>query len=269
MDNKKCVSTGLRDLDKALGGGFQPGALYVLGGRPAMGKTSLALNILINALNKGIKVTYFSLEMSKDKLIERLLYMMAHIPFTRVACRKLGDDDWNGLIEAAKKITASNLIVDDTAMISVDEISWRKTSEPYYKDSQLIIIDYIQLLTAHICKEDNEFNSRGQELDYIARELKELSRNENIPILALSQLSRACERRDVHRPILSDLRESSSIEELADVVMFLYRDEYYNLDTELKGIAEILVAKNKYGRRCHTEAVYISEYMKFANKMKI
>lgn len=262
------ISTGLTELDSALGGGFRDGYLYILGGRPAMGKTSLALNILIDALNKGIKVTYFSLEMCKEKIIERLLYMMAHVSFRRVVCGNISDDDWDRLIEAAAKITDSGLIVDDTPGISVDEISRKKASEPFYKDSQLIIIDYVQLLNAHICKEDNDFNSRGQELDYIARELNNLSRNENIPVLALSQLSRTCERRDDHHPILSDLKGSSSIEEMADVVMFLYRDEYYHVDTELKGIAEILVAKNKYGRRCYTEAVFISEYMKFVNKMK-
>jgi len=261
------IATGLIDLDHVIGGGLQEGCFYVLGGRPAMGKTALALNILCNAIDNGVNVTYFSLEMSKEKLIERLMYMMAHISLPRTA-DGLSEEDWKKLIDAAKMISESGLIVDDTPSISVEEIGWQKMCQPGYQDSQLIIIDYIQLLNAHICVDEYESETRQQRMDYIARELKKIARNTGIPVLGLSQLSRACERRADHRPILSDLRESAALEEMADVVMLLYRDEYYNFDSEIKGIADIIVAKNKAGYVAYTQFAYIRDYMKFANLVR-
>lgn len=261
------ILTGLDQLDSVLGGGMQDGYLYLLGARPAMGKTALALNIVCHAIENGIKVTYYSLDMNKEKLIERLLYMLAKIPFPKPDS-SLCEEEKNKLIAASEKIYQAEFVVNDRR-ISVDEIYWKKECEPDYEDSQLIIVDYLQLLSTHILKENRDNDNIQNEMEYICKSLKDLARDANVPVLVLSQLSRACERRLDHRPILSDFRESAAIEEVADAVMFLYRDDYYNLDSELKCIAEVNVAKNKTGYCRNTKFAYIAEYTKFCNIRKL
>ncbi len=258
------IPSGLFKLDKSLRGGFQDGNLYVLGGRPAMGKTALALNIVCNAIKKGIRVTYYSLDMDKEKLLERLIYLMAEEPLPRES-QMIDEETWTRLNDAAMQLMEANLIIDDSHELSVEEISWEKMDRPDYKESQLVIIDYIQLMRAHLCEDGYVFDNRQQEMNYICKELKCIARDNNIPIIVLSQLSRACEIRSNHHPILSDFRDSSAIEAMADVVLFLYRDEYYNLDTELKGIAEIVVAKNKFGYRSSSQYAYLPNYTMFRN----
>jgi len=258
------IPTGFERLDKSLGGGLQNGYLYVLGARPAMGKTAFALNIVCNAIKNGINVTYYCLEMNKERLVERLLYMMANIPLPRESY-SLTEEDWSKLINAAEKIGRSKLIIDDTPGISIEEISWENMGQPSYQESQLIIIDYLQLISAHMSREGYEFKSRQQEMDFVCKELKRMARDNNVPVLVLSQLSRACETRSEHRPILSDFKDFSAIETMADVVLFLYRDEYYNFDSEIKGIAEITVAKNKSGYCSFSEYGYLPECTKFVN----
>ena len=267
LDNIKCgekgLKTGLHELDRALGGGFQDGTFYVLGGRPAMGKTALALNIVCKAIETNTKVTYFSIEMSKEKLVERLLYMLAHVSKPRDAWT-LNNEDWKSIIAASNKIVEAGLIIDDTQGLSVDEMRDKLLNQPEYNESKLIIVDYLQIMNGHGKKED-KFDSRFLEEDYIARELRKISKDSNIPVLALSQISRACDDiREDHHPILSDI-VCRTVEEMADVVLFLYRDEYYDMDTERKNIADIIIEKNKYGSRVHTECVYIPEYSLFAN----
>lgn len=261
------IPTGLDQLDSVLGGGMQDGYLYLLGARPAMGKTALALNIVCHAIENGIKVTYYSLDMNKEKLIERLLYMLAKIPFPKPDS-SLCEEGKNKLIAASEKIYQAEFVVNDRR-ISVDEIYWKKECEPDYEDSQLIIVDYLQLLNTHILKEKRDNDNIQNEMEYICKSLKDLARDANVPVLVLSQLSRACERRLDHRPILSDFRESAAIEEVADAVMFLYRDDYYNRDSELKCIAEVNVAKNKTGYCRNTKFAYIAEYTKFCNIRKL
>ncbi len=236
------IPTNLKDLDKLLGG-MQRSDLLILAGRPGMGKTSLALSIALQAARKWDKrIAIFSLEMSDEQLVQRLLSAETGIDSQRLRLGHIRDDEWPLLMQATQLLANTSVFIDDTPAISVMELRTkaRRIEAEYGLD--LIIVDYLQLMRGNTRSEN-----RQQEISFISRSLKELARELKVPVLALSQLSRAVESRHDKRPMLSDLRESGSIEQDADVVMFVYRDEIYNPDTEFPNIAEIIVAKHRSG----------------------
>jgi replicative DNA helicase len=240
------VPTGFTDLDRLLGG-LQKSDLIILAGRPGMGKTAFCLSIAQNAATRyDARVAVFSLEMSNDQLVQRLLSMETGIDSHRLRMGAIHDDDeWTTLMEAANRLSNTQIFIDDTPGASVTEI--RTKARRLYAEHglDLIVIDYMQLMTAESGGGRNE--NRQQEVSYISRSLKTLARELNVPIIALSQLSRAVEARSDKRPMLSDLRESGSLEQDADVVMFIYREDYYAEDTDRQNIADVLVAKHRHG----------------------
>ena len=257
------VPTGFLDLDAKLTG-LHAGELILLAARPAMGKTAFVLSLTQHAaLKERIPTAIFSLEMSKEQLVTRMISSESMVDSQNIRTGNLQDQDWEKLMESAGIIGNSNLILDDTPGITISEL---RSKCRRYKQSNglgLIIIDYLQLMVG-----GKRSESRQQEVAEISRSLKALARELEVPIIALSQLSRAVESRPDHRPMLSDLRESGSIEQDADVVMFIYRDEYYNPDSEKKGIAEIIVAKQRNGSTGPVELVWLGQYTKFANKAR-
>ena len=259
------IATGFTELDYKLTG-LHPAELILVAARPAMGKTAFVLNIAQYAAFKdNHAVAMFSLEMSKEQLVTRLMASESMVDSPQIRTGDLRDSDWEKLLEGAALIGNSKLIIDDTAS-SLAEIrsKCRKYKQTY--DIDMVVIDYLQLMSGSNTRRNE---SRQQEISEISRALKVLARELNIPIIALSQLSRAVEARQDHRPMLSDLRESGAIEQDADVVMFLYRDEYYNPDTEKKNIAEVIVAKQRNGATGSIELVWLGQYTKFANKERI
>ena len=258
------VATGFADLDYKTAG-LQPSDLVLIAARPSMGKTAFALNIAQNVCFKDKKsVAIFSLEMSKEQLVNRLLSLESRVDSKSIRSGNVSSKDWEGIIEGASTIGESGLIIDDSAGISVGELRSKcRKYKAEHKDLSLIIIDYLQLMSS-----SRRSDSRQQEISDISRSLKSLARELNLPVVALSQLSRAVEKRDDHRPMLSDLRESGAIEQDADVVMFLYRDDYYNKETEKKGIAEVIIAKQRNGPTGTTELVWLENLTKFANLEK-
>ena len=226
-----------------------------------MGKTAFVLNIAqYVALHEGKTVAIFSLEMSKEQLINRVMSMESKVDSQRIRTGNLEDSDWEKLIETAGVIGKSHLIIDDTPGISISELRSKCRKFKHEQNLHMIIIDYLQLMSG-----SGRSESRQQEISEISRSLKALARELQVPVLALSQLSRQVEQRPDHRPMLSDLRESGAIEQDADVVMFIYRDDYYNKDTEKKGIAEIIIAKQRNGPIGTVELVWLADYTKFAN----
>ena len=257
------IATGFIDLDYRTAG-MQPSDLVLIAARPSMGKTAFVLNIAQNVafkLNQAVAI--FSLEMSKEQLVNRLFSLESKVNAQKLRTGNLADEDWEKLVETAGVIGKSSLIIDDTPGISIGELRSKCRKYKLEHDLKMIIIDYLQLMTG-----SGKGESRQQEISEISRSLKALARELGVPVLALSQLSRAVEQRPDHRPMLSDLRESGAIEQDADVVMFIYRDDYYNKDTEKKGIAEIIVAKQRNGPIGTTELVWLPEYTKFANMQK-
>src|SRR5437764_1846635 len=256
------VPSGFRDLDR-LTSGFQPGNLVIVAARPSMGKSALGLCIAANlALRHEIPVALFTLVMSKSEVTQRLLCSEAKVESQRLRTGKLAQDDWPRLLAAGDKLMKAPIYVDDTGSITMMEIRSKarrlKTREP---NLGLIIVDYLQLMTSGTTAEN-----RVQEVSQISRNLKVLARDLNVPIIALSQLSRAVEQRHDKRPILSDLRESGSIEQDADLVMFIYRDEYYNPDeTDQQGLAEVHVAKHRNGPTDSLKLSFLKRYAKFAD----
>jgi replicative DNA helicase len=238
------VPTGFTMLDKLLGG-LQKSDLVILAARPGMGKTSLALSIAQNAGKRyGARCAIFSLEMSNEQLVQRLLSMETGIDSHRLRVGEVHEEEWPILLEAANMLASTSVFIDDTPAASVTEI--RTKSRRLYAEHGLdmIVIDYMQLMTGHTTgRNDN----RQQEISYISRSLKSLARELNVPVIALSQLSRAVESRADKRPMLSDLRESGSIEQDADVVLFIYREDYYIEDTDRQNIADVLIAKHRHG----------------------
>uniref|UniRef100_A0A540VLV8 Replicative DNA helicase n=1 Tax=Litorilinea aerophila TaxID=1204385 RepID=A0A540VLV8_9CHLR len=237
------VPTGFTMLDRLLGG-FQKSDLIILAGRPGMGKTSFALSIAQNAAKRyGARVAIFSLEMSSEQLVQRLLSMETGIDSHRLRLGDVHEEEWPILLEAANMLASTNIFIDDTPAASVTEI--RTKARRLYAEHglDLILIDYMQLMTGQGGRNEN----RQQEISYISRSLKALARELNVPVIALSQLSRAVESRADKRPMLSDLRESGSIEQDADVVLFIYREDYYIEDTDRQNIADVLVAKHRHG----------------------
>ena len=255
------IPTGFVDLDYRTAG-LQPSDLILVAARPSMGKTAFVLNIAqYTAFHQNLAVAIFSLEMSKEQLVNRMFSLESRVDAQALRTGNLSDADWEKLVEGAGVIGDSRLIIDDTPGISISEM--RSKCRKYKLDIglDLIIIDYLQLMSGS--GRGNE--SRQQEISDISRSLKALARELSVPVIALSQLSRAVEQRPDHRPMLSDLRESGAIEEDADVVMFIYRDDYYNKDTDLKGISEIIIAKQRNGPIGTVNLAWLPEYTKFAN----
>ena len=258
------IATGFIDLDFRTAG-MQPSDLILVAARPSMGKTAFVLNIAQHvAFKLNQTVAIFSLEMSKEQLVNRLFSLESRVDSQHLRTGNLSDAEWEKLIESAGVIGQSNLIIDDTPGISISELRSKCRKYKLEHDLKLIIIDYLQLMSGSGRGSD----SRQQEISDISRSLKALARELNVPVVALSQLSRAVEQRPDHRPMLSDLRESGAIEQDADVVMFIYRDDYYNKETKKKGIAEIIIAKQRNGPIGTVELVWLPDYTKFANLKK-
>lgn len=258
------VATGFLDLDYKTAG-MQPSDLILVAARPSMGKTAFVLNVAeYVAFKQGKTVAIFSLEMSKEQLVNRLFSMESKVDSQHLRTGNLSDAEWEKLIESAGIIGKSNLIIDDTPGISISELRSKCRKYKLEHNLEMIIIDYLQLMSGS----GRSTDSRQQEISDISRSLKALARELHVPVVALSQLSRAVEQRIDHRPMLSDLRESGAIEQDADVVMFIYRDDYYNKDTEKKGIAEIIIAKQRNGPIGTVELVWLPDFTKFANLQK-
>lgn len=255
------IATGFVDLDYKMAG-FQPSDLILVAARPSMGKTAFVLNIAqYVAFHSNLTTAIFSLEMSKEQLVNRLFSLESRVDAQALRSGNLADSDWEKLIEGAGTIGRSNLIIDDTPGISISELRSKCRKYKLEHDLKLVIIDYLQLMSGS----GRSTDSRQQEISDISRSLKALARELNVPVVALSQLSRAVEQRPDHRPMLSDLRESGAIEQDADVVMFIYRDDYYNKDSENKNIAEIILAKQRNGPIGTVNLVWLPQYTKFAN----
>ena len=254
------MPTGFIDLDYKTSG-FQPSDLILIAARPSMGKTAFVLNIAeYMAFRSNETVAIFSLEMSKEQLVNRLFALESRVDSQILRTGNLSDNDWSSLIEAAGVIGRSNLIIDDTPGISVSELRSKCRKYKLEHNLGIIMIDYLQLMQG-----SRKSESRQQEISDISRSLKEIARELQVPVVALSQLSRAVEQRPDHRPMLSDLRESGAIEQDADVVMFLYRDDYYNHDTEKKDVAEVIIAKQRNGPVGTIELAWLPQYTKFGN----
>ena len=255
------IPTGFTQLDHMLTG-LQPSDLILVAGRPSMGKTAFALNLVDNiSVKKNYRTAIFELEMSAEQLVNRMLAMEAHVDSQKLRTGTLADAEWDDIVEASSIIARSNLIIDDTAGINVSELRSRCRRYKLEKGLDLVIIDYLQLMSGSGRGSDN----RQQEISEMTRSLKQLARELNVPIILLSQLSRAPEQRSDHRPQLSDLRESGAIEQDADIVIFLYRDEVYNKETEKKGIAEIIVQKQRNGPIGTVELAWLENLTKFSN----
>jgi replicative DNA helicase len=256
------IPTGFLDLDRQTAG-MQPSDLILIAARPSMGKTAFVLNIAQNvAFREHMCVAIFSLEMSKEQLVNRMFSLESRVDAQALRTGNLSDADWEKLVEGAGIIGESELIIDDTPGISISELRSKCRKYKLEHDLKLVIIDYLQLMTG---SGGRASDSRQQEISDISRSLKALARELGVPVVALSQLSRAVEQRPDHRPMLSDLRESGAIEQDADVVMFIYRDDYYNKDTDLKGISEIIIAKQRNGPVGTIQLAWLAEYTKFAN----
>lgn len=259
------VPTGFKDLDSYLSG-LQPSDFVLVAARPSMGKTAFVLNVAENvAIKQGITTAVFSLEMSDVQLVNRMLSLESSVDADKLRKGRLDSNDWGKLIEGADSIAKSKLIIDATPGISITDLRSRCRKYKMENNLGLIIIDYLQLMTG---SSNGRSDSRQQEVSDISRSLKALARELDVPVVTLSQLSRAVEQRPDHRPMLSDLRESGAIEQDADVVMFLYRDDYYNKDTELKGIAEIIIAKQRNGPIGTVKMAWIPEQTRFADLAK-
>ena len=258
------VPTGFIDLDYKTSG-FQPSDFILIAARPSMGKTAFVLNVVdYVTVRRGTPCMVFSLEMSKEQLVNRMLSMESNVDSQKLRTGTLTDSDWDAVVEGVGVIGSSRLIIDDTPGISITELRSKCRKAKLEHDIGLIIIDYLQLMTGSGRGSDN----RQQEISEISRSLKALAREMKAPVVALSQLSRACETRTDHRPMLSDLRESGAIEQDADVVMFLYRDDYYNKDSEMKDMAEVIIAKQRNGPIGTVNLVWMPQYTKFANAVR-
>jgi len=257
------VPTSFGDLDKICHG-LQPSDLIILAGRPSMGKTSLGMCIGYSAaLKHNIPVAIFSLEMSREQLVQRILCAEAKIDQQRLRSGLLDEEDWRELHEVAGKLARAPIYIDDTPAITVRQVRAKARQLQVEKGLGLIIIDYLQLMQG-----TRRYENRQQEISDISRSLKSLAKELNVPVLALAQLSRAVEQRQDKRPIMSDLRESGALEQDADLVMFIYRDEYYHPDSEKKGIAEIIISKHRNGPVGTVELGFLKELTKFVPLLK-
>ena len=256
------LTTGFRDLNKKING-LQRSDLLLIAARPAMGKTAFALNLVQNAALKGdASVAVFSLEMSKEQLVQRMIASQSTVELKKIKTGTLAANDWPRITDGMAVLSGAKIHIDDTPGIKISELRSKCRKLKIEKGLDLVLIDYLQLMEG-----EGQNESRQQEIAKISRSLKILAKELDCPVVALSQLSRAPEQRADHRPMLSDLRESGSIEQDADIVMFLYRDEYYNPDTEKKNIGEVIVAKNRHGETGTVELVWFGGIQKFADKM--
>ena len=259
------IPTGFIDLDYKTSG-LQPSDFILIAARPSMGKTAFVLNLVDHiAVKKGLPCMVFSLEMSKEQLVNRMLAMESNVDSQKLRTGTLSDSDWDAVVEGIGVIGNSKLIIDDTPGISIMELRSRCRKMKLEYGLNVVIIDYLQLMSG---SGKGGGDNRQQEISEISRSLKALARELSAPVIALSQLSRACETRQDHRPMLSDLRESGAIEQDADVVMFLYRDDYYNKDTDMPNIAEVIIAKQRNGPIGTVNLVWRPEITKFANMAK-
>ena len=255
------IPTGFSDLDFRTSG-LHNSDLILVAARPAIGKSAFALNIASNAAVRAkVPVAIFSLEMSKEQMTSRILCSEAMVDSNKVRTGKIDDEEWSKLAAASGELSEANIYIDDTPGISIMEIRAKCRKMKIEKNIGLVVIDYLQLVQGS----GKRGGSREQEIAEISRSLKILAKEINVPVIALSQLSRAPEQRPDHRPMLSDLRESGSIEQDADIVMFLYRDDYYNEDSEKKNIAEVILAKHRAGSTGTVELLWLGNYTKFAN----
>ena len=258
------VPSGFTELDYKTAG-FHGSDLILIAARPAMGKSAFALNIATNAaVRANVPVVIFSLEMSKEQMVNRILCSEAMVDSNKVRTGKLDDDDWTKLAGSIGPLSDAEIYIDDTPGISVMEIKAKCRKLKLEKNIGMVVIDYLQLVQGS----NRRNGSREQEISEISRSLKILAKELNVPVIALSQLSRAVEQRPDHRPMLSDLRESGAIEQDADIVMFLYRDDYYNKDSEKKDIAEVIIAKHRGGSLGTVELLWLGSYTKFVNLEK-
>ena len=255
------IPTGFKDIDEKTSG-LQRSDLIIVAARPAMGKTAFALNIAQqSAVKAGSSVIIFSLEMSKEQLGQRLLAMQARVEMQKLKQGDLDRKDWDRITMALDELNNTKIVIDDTPGISIMEMRNKCRRLKAEQGLDLVVIDYLQLMSPQ-SKTDN----RQQEISAISRNLKLLAREMDCPVIVLSQLSRAPEQRQDHRPILSDLRESGSIEQDADIVIFLYRDDYYNENTEKPGVCEVNIAKHRSGPTDKVELTWVSRYTKFSDK---
>ncbi|MAB96255.1 MAG: replicative DNA helicase [Actinobacteria bacterium] len=252
------LPTYFTDLDNYLSG-LQEGNLAVIASRPSMGKSSLALNIGTNVAKEGKVVAFFSLEMTKEELVQRVLFSEAKVTSGDARKGKLGPEKWSRVVEAASKVNNLSLYFDDAPVITVTDIRAKSRRLKSAKSLDLIIVDYLQLM------QSSRGDNRQQEIAEISRNLKNLARELKVPILALSQLNRAAEAREDKRPRLGDLRESGAIEQDADIVMMLYRDDYYNPGTDVPGVAEVNIVKNRSGMTGKVELFFSKEFTQFSN----
>ena len=257
------ITTGFADLDRQTSG-LHNSDLIIVAARPAMGKSAFAINIATNAaLKDKVPVAIFNLEMSKEQVVNRILCSEAMVDSNKVRTGQIEDNDWMKLASASGILSEAPIYIDDTPGISIMEIRAKCRKLKMEKDIGLIVIDYLQLIQGSSNKRNA---SREQEISEISRSLKILAKELDVPVIALSQLSRAAEqRKDDHRPMLSDLRESGAIEQDADIVMFIYREDYYNPETENKNVAEIILAKHRGGSTGTVNLAWLSNYTKFAN----
>ena len=259
------IPTGFIDLDYKTSG-LQPSDFVLIAARPSMGKTAFVLNLVDHiAVKKGLPCMVFSLEMSKEQLVNRMLAMESNVDSQKLRTGTLSDSDWDAVVEGIGVIGNSKLIIDDTPGISIMELRSKCRKMKLEYGLSVVIIDYLQLMSG---SGKGGGDNCQQEISEISRSLKALARELSAPVIALSQLSRACETRQDHRPMLSDLRESGAIEQDADVVMFLYRDDYYNKDTDMPNIAEVIIAKQRNGPIGTVNLVWRPEFTKFANMAK-
>lgn len=257
------VTTGFKDLNKKING-LQRTDLILVAARPAMGKTAFALNLVQNAAIKGnASVAAFSLEMSKEQLAQRMIAAQSNVELKKMKTGTLNDADWPRIISAMAVMSDAKIFIDDTPGIKINELRSKCRKLKMEQGLDLVMIDYLQLMES-----DSKNESRQQEISKISRSLKILAKELDCPVVALSQLSRAPEQRADHRPVLSDLRESGAIEQDADIVMFLYRDEYYHSDSEKKDLAEIIIAKNRHGETGSVELVWMGSIQRFGDKVK-
>ena len=255
------VPSGFTELDYRTAG-FHGSELILIAARPAMGKTAFVLNVATNAAIKGnVPVAVFSLEMSKEQLVNRILCSESMVDSNKVRTGKLEEDDWTKLAGTIGPLSEAEIYIDDTPGINIMEIRAKCRKLKLEKNIGMVVIDYLQLIQGS----GKRGGSREQEISEISRSLKILAKELNVPVIALSQLSRAAEQRPDHRPMLSDLRESGAIEQDADIVMFLYRDDYYNKDSEKKDIAEVIIAKHRGGSTGTVELLWLGSYTKFVN----
>ncbi len=255
------IPTGFVDLDNMLTG-LHGSELILVAARPAMGKTAFVLNIAHHvAVKKKVATAIFSLEMSKEQLVTRMVAMDALVNSQKIQTGRLVDDEWEKIMDSTEIIAEAPLFIDDNSAISIADLRSKCRKLKQNNNLGLIIIDYLQLMSTN-----KRVESRQQFISDISRSLKTLARELDVPVIALSQLNRAVDSRPDHKPVLADLRESGAIEQDADVVMFIYRDDYYNPDTEKKGIAEIIIAKQRKGSTGSVDLVWLQDYTKFANK---